>query len=372
MSISIKEVVTRRQLRSFITFPEKLYKNHPLWVPALISDEFNTLLPKKNAAFKFCEAAYFLAYRDKEIVGRVAAIINHNANKDWNEKIVRFGWIDFIEDYSVVCALLDKVIEWGTERGMTKIKGPLGFSDMDKEGLLVEGFENMPSITCIYNFPYYGKLLEQYGFKKDVDWTQKIIDIPSELPEMFKYEDLVKKRFGLSVMKPKNNKELAKKGIEVFTVLNNSFSKLYEFTKLSDEQIRQYVKQYIPFVNVDLVCVVLDKDENVVGFSITVPSLSVAMRKAKGRLFPFGFLHILRAMKKNNILEAYMIGVVPEYQGKGVNVLIFSHLHHSALKYGITKMITNPQLEDNYKVQTLFGEYEAKPYMRRRSYKMEI
>ena len=374
MNVEIKKVERNRELRQFITFPEKLYKNHPLWVPALLSDELNTLKKTRNPAFEFCEADYFLAYRGKEIVGRVAAIINNKANKDWNEVTVRFGWIDFIDDYEVSKALIDTVAKWGKAKGATKIKGPLGFSDMDKEGLMVDGFDKIQSITCIYNYPYYVVHLERLGFVKDIDWTQQILDVPELSPETLRYAELVEKRYGFKIFKAKNNKELEAKGNEIFNVLNDAWngSSLYEFTRLSEAQIKSYVKQYLPMVNKDFICLVMNKEDKIIGFSICGPSLSYAMRKAKGRLFPFGFIHLLRALKKNDLLEAYMIGTLPEYQGKGVAVLIFKHIHENAIKYGMKRMITNPQMETNRKVQSLWDNYEHEHYVRRRSYTKDI
>ena len=370
MNVEIKKVEKNSELRKFITFPEKLYKNHPLWAPALLSDELNTLKKSKNPAFEFCDADYFLAYRGKEIVGRVAAIINHKANKDWNEVTVRFGWIDFIDDYEVSEALIDTVAKWGKAKGATRIKGPLGFSDMDKEGLMVDGFDKIQSITCIYNYPYYVVHLERLGFVKDIDWTQQILGVPELSPDTLRYAELIEKRYGFHIFKAKNNKELEAKGEEIFNVLNDAWkgSSLYEFTRLSEAQIKAYVKQYLPMVNKDFICLVMNKEEKVVGFSICVPSLSYAMRKAKGRLFPFGFIHLLKALRKNDLLEAYMIGTLPEYQGKGVAILIFKHIHENAIKYGMKKMITNPQMETNRKVQSLWDSYEHEHYVRRRSY----
>ena len=372
MCFSIEEVRSRKQLKEFIFFPERLYRDAPNWVPPLYSDEF-AVLSRKNPAFEFCDAVYWLARNEAgTVIGRIAGIVNHHANADWNERIVRFGWLDFIEDEELLRALVAKVAEWGKAKGMTRLKGPLGFSDMDKEGLLVEGFENLSPSTCLYNFPYYGEMLEKVGFSKDADWTQRIIELSGQLPPMFQYADLVKSRFGLKEMPKKRGKALFKTGYDLFHVLNDSFSQLYEFTKLSEKQIDVYVKQYIPFINQDLSCFILNDQDEVVGFCICIPSLSKAYQKSRGRLFPFGFIPILQALHKNDTLEALLIGVLPEYQGKGANVLIFKHIHEGAIKFGIKRMILNPQLEDNTKVQTLFGDYEALPYMRRRSYRMDL
>lgn len=373
MKTSIREVSSRKDLRTFITFPEKLYKDCENWVPSLISDEFDTL-GDKNPALEFCERAYFLAYQDRTLVGRVAAIINHNANRDWKEEVVRFGWIDFIEDLDVVIALTDAVAAWGRARGCTKIKGPLGFSDFDKEGLLVEGYEYLSPFTVIYNYPYYGGLLEKAGFRKDVDWTQKIVDIPDQIPPQFQYTDLIEKRFGLHQVTGSSMKELGKRyGLEIFHLVNKAFAELYEFTPFSDAQIEGYVKAYLPILNKDFISIIVDAQDNVAGFAFCVPSLSKAIRKARGRLFPFGFIHLLRALRKNDTLDALMIGVLPEYQGKGASLLIFKQLHESCLKYGIKQMLANPQLETNYKVQSVFDDiYVTHEFQRRRSYVKEI
>ena len=373
MPLSIKEVQTRRELRRFITFPEKLYKDCPNWVPALHSDEFDTL-GDKNPALEFCERALYLAYRDDEIVGRVAAIINHNANRRWKEEVVRFGWIDFIDDAEVVRALIDAVIAWGKERGCVKIKGPLGFTDMDKEGLLVEGFEYLSPFTVIYNYPYYGERLEELGFVKDADWTQKIVDIPAGDVPQLQFASLVEERFGLRAVTDMSMKEMGRKyGIDLFHLINTSFAELYEYSPLSDKQIESYLKVYIPILNKDFVAVIVDADDHVAGFAFCVPTLSKAFRKAKGRLLPFGFIHILRALRKTDTIDALMIGVLPEYQGKGASVLIFKYLLDSCHKYGVTRMMANPQLENNHKVQNVFNNiFVTHEFQRRRSYVFKL
>lgn len=367
--LTVRPIRNRCDLRRFITFPEKLYKNNTNWVHSLHSDEYDAL-GDKNPALEFCVRELYLAWRDDQIVGRVAAIVNHKANERWNEKVVRFGWIDFIDDGEVVRALIDAVAAFGRKHGCTIIKGPLGFSDMDKEGLLVEGFEYLSPFTVIYNFPYYGPRLEELGFKKDADWTQKIVLIPDEEPAKMKRVPLVEECFGLHAVYPKSIKEVATKyGMDLFHLINNAFSELYEYTPLSDKQIQSYINVYMPILNKDFVAIIVDENEQVAGFGFCVPSLSKAFRKAKGRLFPFGFIHILKALRKNDTIEALMIGVLPEYQGKGASLLIFKYLLDSCHKYGIKRMLTNPQLEDNHKVQSVFdGIVENHVYIRRRSY----
>lgn len=362
------EVKSRKQLRKFITFPEKLFKDCPQWVPPLIADEFDTL-GGNNAAMDFCEHIMYLAYQGKEIVGRVAGIINYNANREWNQKTVRFGWIDFINDINVVSSLIDAVAKWGKSKGMTDIKGPLGFTDMDKEGLLVEGYDKLSPFTCIYNYPYYSELLEKLGFVKEADWTQQIVYLPDQIPPMLNYADLVQERFGLQVVKCRNTRELGRRyGKPLFHMYNECFAPLYEFTKLTDKQIDRYLQTYVPIMDPDFVCVIVDKEDKVVGFCFCVPSLAKAVKKSRGRLFPFGLIRVLRALKKNDALEALMIGVHPDYQGMGAHALMFKHIQENCNRRGIKVLLANPMLETNYKVQTLWGVYEHEQYMRRRCY----
>lgn len=356
-------------MKQFIHFPEKLYRNVPNWVPALECDEFDTLTPQGNAAFEYCEACYWMAWKDGIPVGRTATIINRKANELWKEDTVRFGWTDFIEDRDVLKALMDKVQQWGKARGCTKMKGPWGFTDMDKEGCLVEGYEHLSPFTCLYNFPYYDTLLKEAGFVKDVDWTQRVVKISPEMPPMFQFAGTISERYGLSIARCKTTREFGRKyGLEIFHMYNETFAPLFEFTPISDTQINRYLKTYVALLDPDFVAVCVNSEDKPVGFAFCVPSLSKAIKKGGGRLFPFGFIHILRALRHNDTLEALMIGVLPEYQGKGASVLLFKHIHESCLRRGIDRMILNPQLEENFKVQSLFEQYETAPFMRRRAY----
>ncbi len=370
-SFEIVPVRGKKMLKAFIHFPIDLYKDCDKWVPAFEDDEFASL-GENNPSLSFCERELYLAVSEGKVLGRVAAIINHNADKKWNEHTVRFGWIDFVEDYEVAKALIDKVIEWGKAKGAEKIKGPLGFTDMDREGLLVEGFENESPFTVIYNYPYYGEYLEKMGFTKDVDWTQRFVDMPSELPPMLQYADLVEKRYGIRIYRARTLGQMARRGREMFHVLNDAFAPLYEYSKLSDEQIDGYVKQYVPVLNKDLVAFVVNEKDELVGFTVTMPHISAAVRKAKGRIFPFGWIPLLRSLKHNDTVEALLIGVLPEYQAKGAALLMFKYLHENYIRLGIKRMLLNPQLEENHKVQSLFAGYDPQPYQRRRSYVKEI
>ena len=371
--LTILPVEGKRMLRQFIHFPLDLYKDCDKWVPAFEDDEYKSLGPK-NPSLSFCERELFLAFRGKQVVGRVAAIINHNANKKWNENTVRFGWWDLVEDFDVAKALVDKVVEWGKERGATKIKGPLGFTDMDREGLLVEGFDQESPFTVIYNHPYYGEYLERMGFRKDVDWTQRYIDFSETLPPMMQYASLAEKRYGVHLYRARTLKQMARRGREMFHVLNDAFAGLYEYSKLTEEQIDGYVKQYVPVLNKDMVAFVVNEEDKLVAFAVTMPHISAGVRKAKGKLLPFGWLHILPQLnpKRNHIAEGLLIGVLPEYQAKGAALLMLKYLHENFIRLGIKRMLMNPQLEENHKVQTLFGDYNPQPYQRRRSYVKEI
>ena len=373
-SITVVPVQGRRMLKSFIDFPLKLYKGSDKWVPAFEDDEYKSL-GDKNPSLAFCERELYLAYKDGKIVGRVAAIINHNANKKWNENTVRFGWWDLVDDFEVAEALIGTVVDWGKARGATKIKGPLGFTDMDREGLLVDGFENESPFTVIYNHPYYPQFLERMGFTKDTDWTQKVVTIPDTLPAMFKYADIIESRFGIHIYTAKTLKQMARRGREMFHVLNAAFAGLYEYSKLSEEQIDGYVKQYVPVLNKEMVAFVVNEQDELVGFTVTMPHISEAVRKAKGKILPFGWMHLLPALnpKRNDVAEALLIGILPEYQAKGAALLMFKYLLQNFQKLGIKRMLLNPQLEDNHKVQTLFGEeYNPQEYQRRRSFVKNI
>ena len=369
--IEIKKVTNRRGLRQFVTFPERLYKDCPNWVPPLVGDEYDTFNPRKNDAYAFCEAECFLAVRDGGVVGRVAAIINHKA--DDADLAVRFGWLDFVDDIEVLKALMDQVAKLGEQRGRKVMKGPWGFTDMDKEGLLVEGYEHLSPFTCLYNYPYYDVLLSQLGFEKDVDWTQRAMTVSTELPPMFQYANLVEERFGVHVVHPRSTRQLARRyGKAIFHMYNEAFAPLENFSPLTDEQIDNYLSTYVPIMDKDFVALAVGKDDHPVGFLFCAPSLSKAVKRARGRLFPFGFTHILRALKHNDTLEALLIGVMPEYQGCGVPVLLFKYIHENCIRRGIRSIIFNPQLEENHKVQNLFGDYHPEPYMRRRAYRKVI
>ena len=329
MAVEIKVVETKEDLKKFVLFGNELYKNNPYHIPVLVKDELETLDKDINPAFEFCEAVYYLAYKNGRIVGRIAGIINHRANEAWNQTHARFGFVDFINDNEVVDALFDAVAKWAKSKGMDMLHGPMGFTDMDKEGMLVEGFDRLGTMITIYNYAYYPKQLERIGFMKDQDWKEYLITIPDSIPERHvRISNLVSQKYGLSVLKFKSNKELIPYGPVVFELINKCYANLYGFSQLSDRQIQYYSKMYMPLLRPDFVTMIRrDKDEKIIGFGLALPNLSRALRKANGSLFPFGFIHLLRALKgRPRVVDLYLMGVLPEYQNRGVNALLFNDL----------------------------------------------
>ena len=376
MAVTITPVKTRKELKQFIRFNYELYKENPYSVPDLYEDMLGTLDPKRNAAFEFCEAEFFLAVRDGEIVGRVAAIINRRANEKWGVNAVRFGWIDFIDDDEVSKALLDTVERWGRERGMTQVQGPLGFTDFDAEGMLIEGFDRISTMATIYNYPYYPVHMEKWGYEKEVDWIEFLIKVPNEAPDKIKrIAGMVEKRFELKIEKVSSNRELERRyGQEIFDLVNKCYSPLYGYSPLTNKQIEQYIKMYLPLVNRDMIALITDKNGKLVGVGISIASLAVALQKAKGRLFPFGWFHILKALfiKRPTRLDFLIVAIDPEYQGKGVNAMIINEILPNYVKMGFKDVETNPELEENNKVQAQWELFEKEQHKRRRAYKKEI
>jgi hypothetical protein len=369
MPVTILEVSSKKELKDFIAFPEKLYKDSQNWVNALWKDEYDTLLKDKNPAFEYCEAWYFVARDGDEIVGRVAAIVNRNANRDWNEKYMRFGWLDFVDDFEVSAALMGKVEELALKLGMTAVNGPFGFTDLDREGMLVEGFENRGSFTTLYNFPYYKDHLERLGYVKDADWHQREYDVPKEVPDKLRqYSQIIKRRYNVRVLEPVSRKKLRKYGIGLFEAYNKAFVPLYGFSPITQRQIESYVDQFLPMINFDLIAIVVNGEDKVVAFAITMPNISLALKRCRGKLFPLGFLHILKALKSYEFIDMLMIGVVPEYQQKGLNAVIFDHLNTNFIKLGVKKVVANPQLDNNTAVLNIFDYYEGRPFMTRRCF----
>jgi ribosomal protein S18 acetylase RimI-like enzyme len=369
MDVQIKEVTTLRELKTFIRFPYSLYKGNPCWVPSLEFDELNTLRRDKNPAFEHCEAKYWLAYRDGHIVGRVAAILNQKHIEKWGERYIRFGWLDFIDDPSVSEALIKTVESWALEKGMSAVHGPLGFTDMDKEGLLIEGFDKLSTLATIYNHPYYVTHLEKLGYQKDTDWVEYEIIVPSEPNETIaRIADIALRRNKLTLLNLHNKKDLLPYTRELFQLLGEAYANLYGFVPLSEKQVDAYIKQYFDFVTPDFVPIVTDQQGRIVGLGIVMPSLSKALQKAHGRLFPFGFIHVLRALKKNDRADLYLVAVKAQYQGKGVNAILMNKMNQVFLKLGITIVESNPELETNANVQGQWKYYERRQHKRRRCF----
>jgi len=373
MEIEIRKVSSRRDLKKFIGFPFKLFAGNIFWCPPLRLDEVNTLRSDKNPAFDFCEACYWLAYQGKTIVGRIAGIINHKANERWNEKLIRFGWIDFIDDLAVSRSLIETVIAWGKEKGMTGIHGPLGFSDMDNEGMLIKGFDELATLASIYNFPYYPEHMEKLGFHRAVDWVQYEFSIYPETPDKIERMSLlVQEKYKLHVLKAKKAKELLPYAIKMFKTLNLAFNELYGYTALTEKQMKNYTKHYFGFIRPEFVSFVIDQYDEVIGFGISMPSLTRALQKCKGKLFPFGFIHILRALKNNDTIDMYLNGVRPDYQSKGINALYYNEMHKAYIKNNVVRAITNPQLEENAKALTIWKNFNGRQHLTRRCWIMHF
>jgi hypothetical protein len=368
MELIIKEVKSRSELRSFIQFPHSLYKGNPYWVPMPVKDELNTLDQKRNPAFENCEARYWLAYRKGKVVGRIAGIINHTYIKKWGNKYMRFGWFDFIDDATVSSSLLKTIENWAIENHLTGIHGPLGFTDLDPEGMLVEGFKELGTLSTLYNFNYYPTHLEKQGYKKDVDWLEYEINMPSELPAKVKLTSkVVKEKFKLHVLHVRNRKDLLPYAKGIFELLNEAYKNLYGVVPLTEKQIEAYTQMYFSFIQPDYVSVVLQNNK-VAAFAITMPSLSKALQKSKGRLFPFGFVHLLCALRKNNTADLYLIAVRPDLQQKGVFSVIVEDIGKSFIKHNISKAIAHPILEENDKMLLVWKDFEKRQIKRRRCF----
>jgi ribosomal protein S18 acetylase RimI-like enzyme len=369
MPVTIQEVTTKGDLKRFINFPFSLYRSHPYWIPPLLMDEHHTLSRAKNPAFDYCDAKYWLAYKDGKLAGRIAGIINRRYIEIWGNRYARFGWIDFIDDREVVAALLKTAEDWAKGQGMTGIHGPLGFTDMDHEGMLIDGFNELGTLAAIYNHPYYPVHLDALGYVKDADWVEFEVKVPAELPEKAeRVEKIVMQKYGLRFLEMKNSKDLLPYAHELFEVLNEAFAPIYAFVPLTKKQIDLYVKQYFSFVKTDYVKIVLDKEGKIAGFVIAMPSLSRAMQKARGRLFPFGLIHLLLAMRKPKYIDLYLGAIRPDFQGKGADALLMTEINRSAIANGIISAETNIELEDNIGVQNHWKYYDARLHKRRRCY----
>ena len=382
-SIEIKRVTDKRGLDTFIQLHYDLYRGNQFDAPNLYRDEVNTLSRDKNSAFDFCEAEYFLAYRDGKVVGRVAAIINHRYNEQWQRPCVRFGWLDLIDDAEVMRALLNAVEEYGKQKGMKEIIGPLGFTDMDPEGMLTYGFDQLGTMATLYNYEYYPRLMEQMeGYEKDNDYVEYKVFVPeSGMPEKMKrVAELTMERYNLHVKKLTKQDIFGpeKYGHRVFEVINKTFGHLYGYSQMSEKQIDEYVDMYFKFIELDLICVIEDwntPNHDCIGVGITIPSLTKALQKCRnGRLWPFGWWHIIRALKfkKTDVVDCLLIGVLPEYRAKGANALLFYDLIPIYQKYGFKWGETHVEMETNGKVQSQWMYFDHEQHKRRRCYKKQL
>lgn len=369
MSVTIKTVSSVKDFKTFARFANRLYKGNRYYVPSMPMDDLSTFSKEKNAAFEFSDAEFYLAYKDGEVVGRVAAIINHKANEAWKVKQVRFGWIDFIDDMEVSAALLDAVIEFGRKAGMTQIVGPLGFTDFDPEGMLVDGYDRLGTMALIYNHPYYPEHMKKHGYYKETGWLEYRITIPETVSERHKQiAEAVMERYGLAIKK-KTRRQIKKEryGQKLFKLINETYCVLYGYSLLSEKQIDQYVGLYLSLIDTEMLTFVENPEGELIAAGISIPSLSEALQKCNGEIFPFGWWHLLKAMflKKPDTLDLLLIGVRPDYQNKGINSIMILDLVERYNRLGFRYAETNAMLETNAKIHAMFEPFEKEVHKRR-------
>ena len=372
MSVEIRPVKTRPELSRFVNFPEKLYRDNPYYVPPLVFDQMDTLDQKKGAAQEFCDSALYLAYKDGELAGRVAAIVNHKANEQWDHKEVRFGWYDFIEDPEVAKALMEKVYEFGREQQMDSVVGPLGFTDFDPEGMLIDGYDRLSTMALIYNFPYYNDYMEEMGFGKDADWIEYKVQIPKVMPERWpRLEKVIMERANVHI-RPLTRKIVRKEGYgeKIFRCINDCYKDLYNYTVLPDHMAKKYLDFYLSILDLKFVSMVENEKGDLIAFGITMPTIVHALQKSRGKLFPFGWWYLAKSMfiKHEGGSEMLLVGVHPDYQNSGVNSLVFMDMFRKFNEAGVVWAETNAILETNLKNQGQFRDFEHECKKRRRSY----
>lgn len=374
MSIEIREVTTKKDLKKWVDFPNKLYKQVPQYVPFLLADEMGTFSKDKNPAYDFCETKLYLAYKDGTLAGRIGALVNNAANEKWKTQTIRFTRFDFIDDFEVSKALFDKVVEWGKERGFNKVMGPIGFTDMDHEGMLVDGFDEFNMSITFYNHPYYIDHMQKLGLDKEVDWVEYQIKVPEKVdPKFEKMSQFLLKRNGYKLVEYTDRKVLIKEAYQAMKVIDEAFSKLFGTVPLTDKVIDDAIKNNISLVNLDYVCSVKDKDDNIIAFGLLVPSIAKALKKSNGRMFPLGVFRLLKALRgKNDTLEMYFIAVKPELQKKGIPAIIMNHILKNCVKNGVKICETGPELELNESVQSLWKDFDARHHKRRRCWQKSI
>ena len=377
MAIEIREVQpVKKELLEFVHYPiDNLYKDNKYYVPALVLDEVGTLSPDENPAFDFCQSVYYMAYKDGKPVGRIAGIINNAVNEKMGEKDLRFGFVDFIDDKEVSSKLFEAVEKWGKARGMERMVGPLGFTDMDPEGLLVEGYDQVSTMATIYNYPYYVDHIEALGFKKDNDWVEFKIYVPDAIPEKHqRISDIISRKYELQTIKYTSAKKIVRDyGQAIFKLVNEAYMNLYGYSPLTPKQINHYIKMYVPILRLENVSLIIDKNRELVGVGIALPSMSKALIKGRGRMFPTGWLQYLKALKgRNNVVDLMLVAIKPEYQSKGVNALLFTDLIPYFIKNGYEYAESNPELEENQKVQSQWQYFRTEQHKRRRAYIKDI
>ena len=377
MSVEIREVTNKKELKKFVKFNIDLYKGNPYHVPGLIEEEMMTLDRKRNPAFEVCDAIYFLAYKDGKIAGRIAGMINRPSNEAWGQKRARFGFVDFVDDNEVVDALFGAVERWARERGMEEIHGPMGFTDMDHEGMLIEGFDQLGTMATIYNYPYYPRHMEALGLVKVADWIEMKLYVPEQIPDKYlRVADIIRRKYDLRVRKITSKRDVVRSGQahEIFRLINEAYAPLFGYSQMTERQIDQYVKMYIPILDLRMVTLVETAEGELVAVGISMPSLSRALQQARGRLLPFGWFYLLRALlwRKPKILDLLLVAVKPEYQNKGVNALLFTDLIPVYQQMGFEYGETNPELEANDKVQSQWQYFERHQHKRRRAYTKKI
>lgn len=371
--VEVKEVLTRAELKTFVKFPFSLYKNNPYWVPPIIKDELESFDRTKNPVFQSAEARFFLAYKGKKVVGRIVAIINWLEVKEQQLKKMRFGWFDFEDDLAVSEALLNKVQEIGKSQDLEYMEGPVGFSNMDKVGVLIKGFDHIGTMITWYNHAYYQKHYEAHGFVKEKEYLENKFKAAAADPKLFeKANFLIKKRFGLREVNFTNSKDIMPWVDQMFDLFNTSYASLSSFVKITDAQKEYFKKKYIAFINPEYIKFVVDSNDRLVAFAIVMPSFSKALQKANGRLFPFGIFHLLSAKKRSKDVIFYLIGIHPEYQNKGVTAIIFNEYYHTFKKKGIVNCIRTPELEENTAIRQMWKHFDPVTHKRRRTYRKVV
>lgn len=376
MAVEIREITpTKSNLKKYTKFGIDLYKDNDYYVPPLIMDDVETLSPDKNPAFDYCKAKSWMAYRDGKPVGRITGIINTVVNERTGSRDLRFGFLDFIDDEEVVDALFDALAQWGRSQGLTSMVGPMGFSDMDHEGMLTEGFDELGTMATIYNSPYYPRHMERMGFHKDAEWVEYRMTVPDKIPEkMLRVAEIVKKKYGVRTIKYTSAKKIKEEyGVALFELINEAYDQLYGYSPLSQKQIEYYIDIYLPILRLENVCLIVDSDDKLIGVGISIPSMSRALQKGRGRLFPTGWLHLLKAMyMHNDVVDLLLVAVKPEYQSKGVNALLFADLLPVYIKNGYRWAESNPELADNENVQLQWQYFERRQHRRRAAFRKDI